>query len=329
MLFTYNRQINNIKSINQKSRLKNILKVISLEKRKNKIRRKRFFVKYYFLKKVKVIAIKLKKNKNKYNVNKIKKRCNYFLKFLKAEKKRNNFLMYKVRELVYLYKFKRDMLELNEKKFYLEHLYNLRNILKNLYNKKVEFLIINLKKLHLNSDIFSQAIAIKLKNRKNKLLRVLSKALYRMKIPYFNKHFLFNYRLFGIFFSKQNFLTKKNFYNSSLNKDILHEFFYKVFSEKNKSYSSLISIKNIVKNAFFSLKHKKINGIKLEASGRLTRRLTASRSVFKIRSRGSLKNMDSSYRRFSRVILKGYLKSNIQYTIINSKTRNGSFGLKG
>jgi hypothetical protein len=28
-------------------------------------------------------------------------------------------------------------------------------------------------------------------------------------------------------------------------------------------------------------------------------------------------------------MLRGHLKSNLQYTLINSKTRNGSYGLKG
>jgi len=39
--------------------------------------------------------------------------------------------------------------------------------------------------------------------------------------------------------------------------------------------------------------------------------------------------MDSSYRGLSSIILRGYNKSNVQYSIVNSKTRNGSFGLKG
>ena len=69
--------------------------------------------------------------------------------------------------------------------------------------------------------------------------------------------------------------------------------------------------------------------MRLEAGGRLTRRLTASRSVFKIKNKGSLKNIYSSYNEFSTLMLKGFCKSNIQYTKINSKTRNGSFGLKG
>jgi hypothetical protein len=70
-------------------------------------------------------------------------------------------------------------------------------------------------------------------------------------------------------------------------------------------------------------------GVRLEAKGRLTRRFTASRSIFKIKWKGSLKNIDSSYKGLSSVILKGHVKSNVQYSLVKSKTRNGAFGLKG
>ena len=77
-----------------------------------------------------------------------------------------------------------------------------------------------------------------------------------------------------------------------------------------------------------SIKHKSISGVRLEGKGRLTKRLTASRSIFKFRYKGSLKNIDSSYKGLSTVMLRGHFKSNMQYTKISSKTRNGSFGLK-
>jgi hypothetical protein len=77
------------------------------------------------------------------------------------------------------------------------------------------------------------------------------------------------------------------------------------------------------------LKYKSIAGARLEAKGRLTRRFTASRSVLKIKWKGSLKNIDSSYKGLSSIMLRGHVKSNIQYSLINSKTRNGAFGLKG
>ena len=40
-------------------------------------------------------------------------------------------------------------------------------------------------------------------------------------------------------------------------------------------------------------------------------------------------NIDSSYKGLSSVLLRNKLSSNLQYTKLNSKTRIGSFGLKG
>ena len=60
-------------------------------------------------------------------------------------------------------------------------------------------------------------------------------------------------------------------------------------------------------------------GVRLEAKGRLTRRFTASRSVFKIKWKGSLKNIDSSYKGLSSVILRGHVKSNVQYSLVKFK----------
>ena len=53
------------------------------------------------------------------------------------------------------------------------------------------------------------------------------------------------------------------------------------------------------------------------------------RAVFKYRYTGSLKDLPSSLNSKSATTLKGCIKSNAQYTVINSKTRNGTFGLKG
>ena len=76
------------------------------------------------------------------------------------------------------------------------------------------------------------------------------------------------------------------------------------------------------------LKYKNVTGFRLEAKGRLSRRYTASRSVRKLRYNGNLLNFESSYKGLSSVILKGNLKSNIQYTKLNSKTRIGNLWYK-
>ena len=170
----------------------------------------------------------------------------------------------------------------------------LNNLLSKIYAKKIEFNLVNLEYLHLNSDILSESIIIKLRNRKNRLLKVLKTSLNMVKLPYSNKLNL-----------------KLNLNNLVLNK------------------TNSINENNIIENILNNIKHKSICGVRLEATGRLSRRLTAARSIFKFKYKGSLKNIDSSYKGFSSVVLRGNVKSNIQYTNINSKTRNGSFGIKG
>ena len=160
----------------------------------------------------------------------------------------------------------------------------LTSLVEKLYNKKVVINLIELKSIHLNSDVFSSAVALKLRNRKNNVLRILRKAIIQMvKIP--DLHTLITF---------DDNMEKVN---------------------KN----------NIIK----TLKQQVVSGVRFEASGRLTRRLTAMRAVFKYGYAGSLKSIRTSLNRKPSTMLRGHIKSNSQYTLINSKTRNGTFGLKG
>lgn len=84
--------------------------------------------------------------------------------------------------------------------------------------------------------------------------------------------------------------------------------------------------KGIVVN---TIKHNKLAGIRVEAKGRLTRRLTAQRSVFKMQYKGGLRNVDSSLKGIPAVMLRGFVRSNVQYTIIHGKNRVGAYGVKG
>lgn len=157
------------------------------------------------------------------------------------------------------------------------------SIIKKLYNKYVEINIVELRSIHLNSDVFSSAVMLKLRDRKNKAVRILRKAILKMvKIP--DLHTIIT------FYSTRQSMNKNNILNI--------------------------------------LKQQVVSGVRFEASGRLTRRLTAERSISKNRYMGSLKEMNSSYNNESSTMLRGCVKSNSQYTIIHSKTRNGAFGLK-
>lgn len=158
------------------------------------------------------------------------------------------------------------------------------SLLEKLYSKKIKMDLVELRAVHLNSDIFSGAVALKLRDRKNNVLRILRKAVLQMvNIP--DLHTL-------ITFDDNTETLNKN---------------------------------NVINN----IKQQVVSGVRFEASGRLTRRLTAMRAVFKYRYAGSLKNIRSSFNNESATMLRGYLKSNLQHSLINAKTRNGTFGLKG
>lgn len=238
------------------------------------------------------------------------------------------------------------LLDINNSKFEDNFLLKLGELISKIYKKKVEFNIVNLKHLYLNSDIFSQAIALKLKNRKNNVLKVLKSSLNIIELPDINKIV----EKSSTSKIKQPLITKNLKINSILdnsinNKDGLNQLLLDILpnadnlvKEKEEAVLTIdngpsstdtyttSNIENIVLN---SLKNKAIGGVRLEAKGRLTRRFTASRSVFKVKWIGSLKNIDSSYKGLSSVMLRGHLKPNLQYSAISSKTRNGAFGLKG
>jgi hypothetical protein len=223
-----------------------------------------------------------------------------------------------------------NILYFNKSKFEDTSLLILKDLISQFYKKKVEFNVVNLEYLYLNSDILSESIILKLRKRSNKLLRVLKTSLNMIKLPSINK------------LSVSNNLNKINYdktlsLNNIQNLNALLQIFIKkyqnvdVFDKLLQDifpffYKKEEDIQNVILNC---IKHKSISGVRLEATGRLTRRLTAARSIFKLKYKGSLKNIDASYKGLSSVLLRGHVKSNIQYTNINSKTRNGSFGLKG
>jgi len=216
----------------------------------------------------------------------------------------------------------KQLLYFNKSKFEDTYLYKLNNIIKKIYNKDIEFKIINIKYIYLNSDILTQSIVLKLKKRKNYVLKVLKNFFKTVKLSPLNKITLTRYF--------ENDLSKKIIENldifNKLNKDNLNQTLFSIFFLNKNKKEKKINLDTLVLN---SMKHKDINGLRLEAKGRLSKRRTASKSVFKLKYKGSLKNLDSSYKGLSTIFLRGHVKSNIQFTKLSSKTRNGSFGIKG
>lgn len=223
------------------------------------------------------------------------------------------FLMIKkILKGIYIMKWYKRNVYYSKYKFSIRNILSVKNILSKLYNNKVEINVINLKYLYLDGNILALTVVRKLKNRKRRVLKVIRMALRLSKKPYINRFYsdLLNVNSLDTVFIKKdlNLLINNNI---PLNKDLIC---------KPTSYKSRI--------IFFYLKHKIISGMKLQGTGRLTKRLTASRSVSKSMSKGSLKNRASSYNSLSTVVLRGYVKSNLQYININSYNRIGAYGIK-
>ena len=198
-------------------------------------------------------------------------------------------LLKKSLDKYFLHKYYQQLVFINKSKFNYNYLQYLKKYLEKIYNKNVEFNLVNLRRFYLNSDILLESITLKIRKNRRKLLKYLNTLKRKVKIR-----------------------NKKNLYY----KPILNK-----LNNVNKKYLEGVILRDI--------KYKHVTGFRLETSGRLTRRYTASRSISKLRYKGNLLNIDSSYRGLSSVLLKGNLKSNLQYTKLKSKTRIGSFGIKG
>jgi len=232
----------------------------------------------------------------------------------------------------------RYLLGFNKMKFSQPFISKLISLVQDIYNKNVEFNIVNLKKMHLSSDIYTQAVALKLKNRENRLYKVLKSSLRKVKLPEISRiaeksHNINKDELLINLIRNKNIrsMFTLNNGNDSLN-SLLLNFFPAANNLKIKHVKNTflkeedISLKNYILKA---LKHLDMRGIRVEAKGRITRRFTASRSVFKMKWKGGLKNVDSSFKGLSTIMLRGHAKSNVQYSFVSSKNRNGAYGVKG
>lgn len=231
----------------------------------------------------------------------------------------------------------RYYLGFNKMKFSKPFISKLISLVQGLYNKKVEFNIVNLKKMHLNTDIYTQVVALKLKNRHNSLYRVLKASLRKVKLPEIfrtmEKYYYLNQDELLVNLIRNDNIS--SMFGSNNSKDALDGLLLNLFPsvkdkinhvEKSSPNKGNISLKEYILK---SLKHLKMRGIKVEAKGRISRRFTASRSVFKMKWIGGLKNVDSSFKGISAIMLRGHVKSNVQYSFLSSKNRNGAYGVKG
>lgn len=289
------------------------------------------------------------------------------------------------KELILLRKYKLR-LDLNKYKFEEKLLYRLNNLIMKYYNKKVEFNIVNMRSFLLNSDILTKILALKLKNRNARVMKIMDVILNKANLPKINRV----QEKASLIKSVDLNLLENKFKNLNLSfilndasyaernnlSELLNKLYYNVLLVSQKGVWALRSPKGeqpsfhsksggsptkfIQKGAgaaslggnakaqpkvssfakakkyakiyqiiFNSINYKNMGGLRLEIKGRLTKRYRADRSLFKVKWKGGLKNLDSSYKGLSSVNMRGYAKPNVEYSIFTTKRRIGAFAVKG
>lgn len=267
-----------------------------------------------------ILMDKLVKNyKNLKYLNLVSKFHRYKNKSKKAFSKK--YLKKEILIIEYLSK-----LYLNKFKFHT-YLPGLKNTLSKIYNKKIQLNLINLKYLQLNSDMFSEAISIKLRKRTKSLYKLLRKSFNLVKTLKPNEEYINTQKkknssslaIINTFIGKQNVL----------NGNIIRKVFKNMFNDLN--LDNLSTSKEVLR----SIKYKWVTGARIEAKGRLTKRYAASRALFKYKYRGALRNLEylnnveNKFKSSSVFMLRGEVRPNTQYSLIHSKRRIGAFGIKG
>jgi hypothetical protein len=152
----------------------------------------------------------------------------YYKRFIKTSLKRLKFYM--------LYK---QILYINKAKFENSYLQGLISLIKKIFNKNVEFNIINLKYFYFNSNIYTQPLELKLKKKRN-VLRYLKVLIRKAKIK--NVKLVENTKKF---FTVNDFDCNNNLVNDLMQQD-----------KTNTKY-----LKKIILNG---IKYKRVSGVRLE-----------------------------------------------------------------
>jgi len=276
------------------------------KQKKSLLRKIKNFSYNYFFKKVSLTSYTLKRYLDKSFSKKIK------LKIITL----NKLLM-----LLERYKFK---FNLNKFKFEEGFLSILANILSKFYKKKIEFNIVDLKSVVYNSDIFTKILGLKSKKKRISPVRNMKFLLKKVILPKINK------------------VKEKNNLRKSVNMNLLENKYKNLDlnSIKNSNFDEWLnniypfyntneSKKELHKIIFNSIHYKNMGGIRLEIKGRLTRRYRADRAKLKVRWKGGLKNIDSSYKRLPSIMKRGYTEYNLDYSLFTSKRHIGAFAVKG
>lgn len=332
---TNNKAIITLFTVNREKKLLK-KKYLKINKKISKNLIKRYFLLYKSnINKIYDILSNAQANNNKYvfisdNISK-KRFLKYKLEYLNQFITLKNLYLKKIWSVIinrywktYLRLLRKYdlMYSLNQYKFNNQILLpKLSNILNKIIGKKIEYNIINLKSIAYNTDLFTQALALKLKKTRMNHIKSMFSILNRAYLP------------------KINTIKERTLVKGQNNVDLFLDKYkdLKIISNlnTNNNLDGLLSTihetskKEIHNTIYNSISYKNMSGIRLEVKGRLTKRYRADRSIYSLKWKGGLKNVDSSFKRLSSVLFRGNSNSNVSYSLTKSKRRIGAFAVKG
>jgi hypothetical protein len=172
------------------------------------------------------------------------------------------------------------MYSLNQYKFNNQILLpKLSNILNKIIGKKIEYNIINLKSIAYNTDLFTQALAFKLKKTRMNHIKSMFSILNRAYLPKINtikeRTLVKGQNNVDLFLDKYKDLK----IISNLNTKNLDGLLNNIHSSSDLETSN----KEIHSTIYNSIGYKNMSGIRLEVKGRLTKRYRADRSIYSLK----------------------------------------------
>ncbi|WPH04060.1 Hypothetical protein R9X50_00694400 [Acrodontium crateriforme] len=176
-----------------------------------------------------------------------------------------------------------------------KHAAGLASILTKLYKKPVELNLIELRRPHLNSEILSSVVAEQLRDRRNAPRKAIRDAAWKAPLPTPRAVTA----LIQAKLASPTTVTSRALQRSS------------AWGRHRIDSSSILR----------SLKLSQVSSIRVQAAGRLSKRLTANQAEKKAARRGANAKGPG-------FMLRGFKKAHVASTVRAGKRRIGSFGIK-
>lgn len=175
------------------------------------------------------------------------------------------------------------------------HQAGLQSLLSKVYSKPVELNIVKLRRPHLDADVLSAVVTQKLRDRKSSPRRVIRDAAWKAQLP-----------------------TDRSVVELQQAKKLPGTMVTSRALERSSAFGPL---RTQTSKILEQLRLSQVSSVRVEAAGRLSKRMTANRSQRKVARRGA-NAKNAGY------MLRGFRKGHLSVSLKAGKRRIGSYGVR-